>query len=236
MRGSIVLAAGLLVTNIALLERPEPNPAPPKPARAIAHVPRVAADTPDAQRLRWYWHANHNGLRIPACEQFDPLATLDADVDPTPGREHVIGNRRFGVMMFDERGTLLAHMDPIGCSDAKPGDQSLSLSFGGRLAVHVRNLLADGEHLDVSIVERRGDELITVLALDAGGHRFESTREYEAEGRIVMGSDSVEVIYHGRQRAPGGEWRAVDDHCTWDLATRSSSCRTRAGARTPESE
>ena len=234
MRGSICVAAGLLATNIALLQRPAPA-ATPRITSEAPRVARVASETAETQRLRWFWQAKHNGLHLPACDHFDPLAVLDADVDATPGHEHVIGNRQFGVMMFDAQGTLLAHMDPVGCADASSEDQSLSLSVAsiGRLAIHTRTMHADGEHLAASITERKDDELQKLLDLDTGGDRT----GWEVDARIVMGSDSLEVIYHGRLRtSPERAWETVDEHCEWQLATRTFSCRTRAGGRTRGSE
>jgi hypothetical protein len=78
------------------------------------------------------------------------------------------------------------------------------------------------------------DDAMTLLDL-----RSESaTHEREVEGSVrYLDHDRIEIIHHGRQRTiPAGAWEAVDDHCTWDLATRTSSCRIRAGARTPGSE
>jgi len=241
MRSSLCIAAGLLVLNVALLEREQPRPVVPRVEPRVIETIRIEVPVPDdtqgeAKRLGWLWQAKHNGLRMPACTQVDPLATLDADVDPTPGREHVIGNRQFGVAMYAQSGLLIAHMDPIGCVEPRGGDQSLSLSYDGRLIVRTRQLEHDGEHLDAHVVERRGDELDTLLTLDVGGKRSDAAREWQVEGRLYMGADEIEVKYHGRQRSPGRDWEEVDDHCTWRIATRSSSCRTRAGARTRGSE
>jgi hypothetical protein len=123
MRASICIAAGLFVTNLALIDRdPEATHTP----RAEPRVERrVAGVSSDSQRLHWFWQAKHSAFPAPDCEQFDPLATLDADVDPTPGREHVIGNRRFGVAIYAETGMLLAHMEPIGCVAPRADDQSI---------------------------------------------------------------------------------------------------------------
>lgn len=238
MRGYVFLAAGLFATNLVIVH--ETGPAKPQPAAEpilVESQPRViTGESTEGQRLRWFWQAKHNGLHLPACDHFDPVAVLDADVDPAPGNEHVIGNRRFGVMMFDAEGTLLGHMEPIGCAESSRHDQSLSLTVERRLVVRWRNMLDDGEHLAARIVERTGDELVTVLDLDTGGRRADAAHESQVDGRIVMGSDSLEVIYHGRQRVPGGAWEAVDNHCTWQLATRTFSCRTRAAAQMRESE
>jgi hypothetical protein len=239
MRASLWIAAGLLVTNIALLKREAPAPQTPPAKPLIVETPPVrepARPSDDTQRVQWFWQATHGGFSPPDCDQHDPVASLDADVDPTPGREHVIGNRQFGVLVYAENGTLLAHMAPVGCVVAKDGDQSLSLSFDRYLLVHTRELEADGEHRTVRIVERRADELKTLLVLDAGGDRADMFREWQVEGRLSFNGDEVLVKYHGRERVPGGAWEEVDDHCTWQLATHSSSCRKRAGARTPEPE
>ncbi len=241
MRASLWIASGLLVGNIVLNHQAAPRTPQVKPLIVeplIVEPPklRVARDTPDAQRLQWFWQAKHGAFAPPKCEQYDPLATLDADIDPTPGREHVVGNRRFGVAMYAESGTLLAHMEPIGCASPSNGDQSLSLTFDDRLIVRTRQLKADGEHLDAHVVERRADELHTQLTLDVGGERADAFHEWQVEGRIYMRTDELEVKYHGRERSLGGAWEAVDDHCTWQLATRSSSCRRSSGARTPEPE
>jgi hypothetical protein len=228
MRASSCIAAGLFVTNLALLERDAPPPPPPAPA--VVNV-QAAELTADAQRLAWLWQAKHNGLRVPPCEQLDPLATLDADVHPSPGREHVIGNRRFGVALYAEDGMLIAHHDPVGCVAPRAGDQSLSLSFDQSFVVYTRQLEIDGEHLDAYLLTQENDELVTLIKLDVGGKRIGR----EVFGKLYVRDGEVEVRYHGRERGPGG-WEEVDDHCTWQLATRSSSCRTRAGVRTPESE
>ena len=230
MRASLCVAAGLLVTNIALLERTPKTPAAAPTPQVMTQ--RVTNVTPDAQRLAWFWQAKHNGLHVPPCDQYDPLATLDADVDPTPGREHVIGNRRFGVAMFGQDGMLIAHHDPIGCVEPKNGDQSLSLSFDKRLVIFTRRLESDGEHLDAHLVVRKDDELVTQVVLDVGGKRANR----EVFGKLYFAGDEVEVKHHGRERWPNDNWTEVDEHCTWQLATRSSSCRIRAGARTPERE
>ena len=246
MRASLWIAAGLVVTNLLLLEREPPAPAAkpliaaPREGRAVTIVTpitqHVTTVTPDAQRLAWLWAAKHAAFAPPACEQHDPLATLDADVDPAPGLEHVIGNRRFGVAIYAADNTLIAHMDPVGCVAPSEGDQSLSLSFNHRLVVRTRQLEADGEHLDAYVIEPKADELVTVLKLDVGGKRVDRSREREVEGRLYFGDGEVEVKHHGRERVRGGAWQEVDEHCTWQLATRTSSCRKRAGARTPGSE
>jgi hypothetical protein len=242
MRASLWIASGLLVTNLALVNfsRRESAPHTPQvePLIVEPQIPehRVAKDTAETQRLQWFWQAKHSAFAPPKCEQYDPLATLDADIDPSPGREHVIGNRRFGVAMYAESGTLLAHMEPVGCASPAHGDQSLSLSFDRYLIVRTRQIEQDGEHLDAHVVVRRDDELHTLLTLDVGGTRADASREWQVEGRLYFRGDEVLVKHHGRQRWPGREWEEVDDHCTWQLATRSSSCRTRAGERTPESE
>lgn len=227
MRFEICASATLLVVQLLL---PEPA-SPPKSvtrvtvARASVVAPR--ANTAEAAQLEALWLANNAGYHAPPCEQDDPLAVLDADVDPTPGREHVIGNRRYGVAMYSEHHVLIARMPPLGCVAAADGDQSLSLSSHGRLLVHTRELAAEGEHLMAHIVERTEDVLAAPLAIDLGGDRGDR----QVAGALYFSGGEVEVKYHGRQRTADGGWEAVDDHCTWDLATRSSSCRTRAAAR-----
>ena len=235
MRGYVFLAAGLFATNLVIVH--ETGPAKPQPAAEpilVESQPRViTGESTEGQRLRWFWQAKHNALRIPRCDQFDPLAVLDIDADPAPGIEHLVGNRQFGVMMFDAEGTLLAHMDPVGCAEPSVQDQSLSISFDDRLIIRTRNMFEDGEHLFATVAERRGDEIVKLVEFDTGGNRT----DWQVDGRIVMLPHEVEVIYHGRLRTSrDGEWEGVDEHCLWQLATQTSSCRTRAGGRTRGSE
>jgi hypothetical protein len=241
MRGSICIAAGLLVTNLVLVhESPTARTAKiePRPSARSAFVEPSATIQNENDRLRWFWQARNNGLHMTSCHHEDPLAILDADVEPTPGREHLIGNRQFGVMMFDEQGTLLAYMEPVGCGSLYAGDQSLSLHFSDRLTIRVREQYDQGSALMVHIVERDGDLLRERLRTELDLRSESATHEREVEGSVrYLDHDRIEIIHHGRQRTiPAGAWEAVDDHCTWDLATRTSSCRIRAGARTPGSE
>jgi hypothetical protein len=194
----------------------------------VAPQPRVEPRIDqEAGPLEALWFAHNAGFHAPACTQYDPLAVLDADVDSTPGREHVIGNRRWGVAMYSEDHVLIARMPPVGCAPAANGDQSLSLSsHRGRFVVHTRDLRADGEYLTAHITTRE-DDVLAAFAIELGGDHGDS----QISNTLYFSGDEVEVKYHGRQRAADGGWEAVDDHCTWDLATHSSSCRTRAAAR-----
>ena len=208
MRSTFCLATALLATNVWLLV----DRAPKLEVEATVHVEPTIRD--DERRLQWLRQARYAGFRLEACSHRDPLATLDADVDPAPGREHVIGNRRFGVVMFAESGELLATMRGVGCNgDAfASGDQSLSISFDAKLILRTRRLAADGEYLEAHIVERRRDELVTLTTVDLGGART----DWEAYGKLYMRDGAVEVKTHGRQRVDGA-WIAVDDHRTYAL-------------------
>jgi hypothetical protein len=228
MRFEFCASATLLAVQLLLPKHRSPPPV----ARAapISYVEQRADrnNAVEAANLEALWLAHNAGYHAPPCDQYDPLAVLDADLDHgLPGLEHVIGNRRYGVAMYTENHVLIARMPPLGCAAAANGDQSLSLSTHGRLIVHTRELRADGEHLTAHVVERFEDELRQVIEIDLGGDRGDR----QVTGAMSFSAGEVEVKYHGRQRAADGGWEAVDDHCTWDLATRSSSCRTRAAAR-----
>ena len=203
------LAAALLATNVWLVVDRDPT------LEVTADMPATRTRHAETDRLAWLRAARYAGFRAERCGHADPLATLDADIDPEPGREHVIGNREHGVAVFAEDGELLATMRGIGC-DGDPfaaGDQSLSISFDAPyLVLRARRLAPDGEYLDAHIVERRDDELATLAKIHVGGKRS----HWEAYGALDVQHDHVDVKTHGRQRV-GGKWVAVDEHRTYSL-------------------
>ena len=221
MRFEIYAAAILLAGNFALVDRNEVAPPPPaaRPAPIASHVENNPVE---AAKLAALWMAHNAGYHPPVCAYHDPLAILDADVDAIPGREHVIGNRRYGVAMYSEHGVLIARMDPIGC-DAAPTDiaqdQSISLGYRHQLVVSERTVRGGtywGDWTFGHVVERRDDKLISVakLMLDntSGGG---PSGQWEVGGRIYVDGDSILMKYHGRSRAPGAaHWEGVDLHCT----------------------
>ena len=247
MRASILFASGLLAMNIVAIELETTElPDPEGNARdivvsEIVVAPSVETSGPrfeDARRLAWLRAARRAGFRVTDCPHRDPLATLDADVDPSPGLEHVIGNRHDGVAMYAQSGELLAYGEPIGCAQAFDGDQSLTISFeSSTLVLYTRTMAHSGEHLRARIIARKGDTLDTVLDdIDVGGVRSGFGWDWDAEGKLYISGDSAEVRMHGRHRSGDGTWEAVDEHCTYNLVTRSSSCRTRGAGQTSESE
>jgi hypothetical protein len=241
MRWSIVAAVGLFATNVVVLKlRPTPTIPAPQVMDDIVDMngEAPASDLPpdelhvaETQRLAWLHTAWRAGFHPQPCAHRDPLAILDADVDATPGREHVIGNRQYGVAMYAEDGTLLAYMHPVGCAQASEGDQSLSLSFNSRLIVRTRELDDAGEHCTVHVAERDDDVLVERLTLNV----CETLDNRETESKLYFHGDTVEVKTHGRERSTG-QWAPVDNHCTYSLLTRSFSCRTRGAGQTSEPE
>lgn len=211
MRTSLCIAAALLATNIALLDR-----LPEVSVEATVETTPVATPRAGEAELKWLAAARYAGWRRPTCAYADPLAILDADIDPSiDGREHVIGNLRDGVAMYTEGGMLVAMMRGIGCrgDGLATGDQSLSITtIGTRVVLRTRQLRADGEHLTAFILDRRGDELVIAAELDAGGKRT----DWEAHAEISLRDDRVFVKMHGRQRVDG-RWIAVDAHRTYPL-------------------
>ena len=209
MRSTFCLAAALLATNVYFLDR-----SPELEVIAI-EMPVARARHPEADRLAWLRAARYAGFRLEGCDHADPVATLDADIDSTPGREHVVGNRQHGVAMFAETGELLAMMRGVGCHGDRfaSGDQSLSISAdGAHLILRTRRVATDGEYLEAHVVERRGDELVTLATVDIGGART----DWDAYGKLYIGRDEVEVKMHGR-RSVDGTWIAVDEHRTYAL-------------------
>jgi hypothetical protein len=239
MRWSIAVALGLFATNVVVLNlRDEPQPVPQAALMGTVsrgvfttrHPPSELHAT-ETQRLAWLHTAWRSGFRPRGCAHHDPLAILDADVDPSPGHEHVIGNRQHGVAMYAKDGMLLAYMHPVGCGQAAQGDQSLSLSFNTRLIVTVRDVRSDAQIYTAFIAERQGDLLVERLSLPVG----HTSADREVEAKLYFSGQSVEAKAHGRMRVDG-EWRAVDEHCTSDLVTRSSSCRRPAEEQTSARE
>jgi hypothetical protein len=221
MRFEICAAAALLVGNFAAVDRTDrtdrtetPAPVTIRPtARPIVVPDKVEHNPDEAAKLAALWMSHNAGSRRPPCAYHDPLAVLDADVDPTPGREHLIGNRRHGVAMYSEQGELIARMDPIGCdvvSDITQ-DQSISLGYRSHLMVTARTA-RDGVHWTTGhLVELREDKLVSVakLMLDT------TSDQLDVSGAISRQGDQLLVKYHGRSRAPGStEWQGVDIHCT----------------------
>jgi hypothetical protein len=234
MRWSIAVAAGLFATNLVVYElRAPPQPPAPRLAGIVpsAKLPPDAFHISETQRLVWLHNAWRVGFHTPGCAHHDPLAILDADVDPAPGREHVVGNRQYGVAMYAQSGDLLGYMHPIGCGGEQDGDQSLSLSFNGRLIVTTHDVSFDARTYTAHIVEREGDLLVDKLALPVGY----ATSTSETEGKLYLRGDKIEAKIHGRTYVRGA-WRAVDEHCTYSLVTRSSSCRRPAEERTSAPE
>jgi hypothetical protein len=249
MRWSIAAAVGLFATNVVVLKlrdakkvecRSRPTcDAGSREADLVFLEDRPASNPPpdelhvaETQRLAWLHTAWRAGFHPQPCVHRDPLAILDADVDPSPGREHVIGNRQYGVAMYAEDGTLLAYMHPVGCSiHESEGHQSLSLSFNSRLIVETRDLDDAGEHFTAHVAERDGDLLVERLVLNVG----EFTDARETQAKLYFSGNSVEMKTHGLQRRDG-DWWGVDEHCTYSLLTRSFSCRTRGAGQTSEPE
>jgi hypothetical protein len=225
MRSSIAIASGLFALNLAVLDRAE---SPPIPAPSFADPPIDVREmtsvrdtaTPalagDALVLADLWRAAHPNEPLPACHLRDPVAILDAHLDATPGREHVIGNRRFGIAMYSEAGELLAWMEPVQCFGySGVEDQSLSLgTIGNTLIASERTISRVGEEITAYVIRRRADKLVDVARIDAGGDRRYYEGEWQVDAKLYPDPEMITVKYHGRFR-PTGEraWRAVDAHC-----------------------
>src|SRR5688572_9993805 len=201
MRSSLCIATGLLALNVALFDRgpapSAPRVEPPLPTLEIfdATVMFDSAVSGDALLLENLWRAAHPGEPLPGCHIRDPIATLDLDFDPTPGREHIIGNRQFGVAMYAETGELLARMEPVQCFGyTVDSDQSLSLgTISNRLVVRTRMIARGGEYLDAHIAERRGDVFVELATLDIGGDRHYREGHWDVEGAIYLSGDTLEM-------------------------------------------
>jgi hypothetical protein len=236
MRTSIAVAAGLFALNLAVViqlsgvrspHSPATMPAPSfgEPPIAVRET-AIARDTAmpelasDAFTLAQLWSAAHPGDRLPPCHLRDPVATLDVDIESTPGREHIIGNRRLGIAMFAEAGELIAWMEPVQCFGyAGVEDQSLSLGTIGNTLVASERMAGGrpGEMITAYVIERHGDRLIDVAMIDLGGDRQYYEGEWQVEGKLHLElPDMITVVYHGRFRPTGErEWRGVDAHCRW---------------------
>src|SRR5262249_27084484 len=69
--------------------------------------PRAFADAaaPTTARMAAAWRALHPGQAEPAaCGHPDPVRSLTADLDATPGTETVLASLRYGVILFGADG------------------------------------------------------------------------------------------------------------------------------------
>jgi hypothetical protein len=204
---------------------PHRRPEPPPPVayadedERSCTPPDVSAFTGDERVLADAWAARHRCWGVPRCF-LDPIVTLQADLDDTPGVERVIADQRFGVALLSARGEVLATADfNHGCPEP-----ALRLSLGHYLPGRHPQLVVDarvpagcGTADERMVVERDGDELAARLDAQLGGRVGCAWTRYDVDARVSVPRPGTVVIDYAGAAGDirSGAWLPVHDTCTY---------------------
>jgi hypothetical protein len=219
---------------------------PTSPRIAFETVPPACADRatddqiaelPARERpVAEIWRDDHPCEPIPVCHTVRQLQ-LTHDLDAAPGRERVVANSRFGIVMFDANGAELArNTDLVDCNRYEGEPYSVTIGrvvpddAWPQLIARTSGIGHCGEFRYWTLLHRDGARLVPVIELPAGGGWYCGMSTYQSETvRHVIVTRPGTIVSQHRWRdrevdhtTDDEPWTYHRDECRWryDPASR----------------